>query len=300
MLLGAGCGRAPTASPSSAGEEGEALTSVPALAPPPPQKQQLRGVYGSLAGPPDPLAAELCAALHDLPAQRRAACCAAPGGIVITGECTRVVSAALRAGAVRLDAGAVAACRAALARSLDGCDWVGAFNVTLPPACAGLLHGTLTAGAVCRSSLECAGDLRCRGAGPTQPGHCGPPLAAGAACGLATDTLAVYTRADDVERAHPECAGYCERHRCHDAIAPGGACTLTSQCADGAHCRAGRCAPGRWASDGESCTGGDCAPGSRCVANRCLAPRTSGACTSDFECRGGCVAGQCGPRCDRR
>jgi hypothetical protein len=42
------------------------------------------------------------------------------------------------------------------------------------------------------------------------------------------------------------------------------------------------------------------APGSRCVANRCLAPRASGACSSDFECGGGCVAGQCGARCDRR
>jgi hypothetical protein len=241
--------------------------------------------------------------LHALPEERRAQCCGSPAGVVLTDECTRVLTQSARSGAVRLDAGAVDACAAALAHELAGCGWVGPFPPALPAACAGVVGGTLGQGARCRSSLECTGSLRCRGAGPTEAGRCSAALPDGELCGLAVDTLAAYVRNDAVERAHPECSGYCERHRCQSGVAVGGSCDLTSQCVAGAHCREGRCAAGAWAAVGEACTGADCAPGSRCFAHRCVVPRAEGQCQSDFECRGGCVgAGDkvCGMRCDVR
>jgi hypothetical protein len=308
---GLGCRRASearAASATRAPSDPDAPSEAPASAPPLPRPPPIEPVYpATLDGAPDPLAEQLCSALHTLPETRRAACCAAPAAVELAGECTRVLTLALRARAVRLDAADVDACAAAMARALDGCDWVGPFPVAPPAACAGIVRGAVAAGERCRSSLECAGGLRCRGAGPTQPGRCSAALDDGALCGLAVDTLASYTRQEAVDREHRECAGYCARHRCHRAVARGAACTLSSQCVDGDHCAAGRCAGAPFAAVGEPCTGADCAPGSRCVQHRCLVPRGDGAtCGSDFECRGGCVRApgavdaRCAPRCDLR
>ena len=40
-------------------------------------------------GPPDPLAAKLCAGLGEMPEKKRAACCTTTPGVVLTPECTR-------------------------------------------------------------------------------------------------------------------------------------------------------------------------------------------------------------------
>lgn len=279
---------------------------LPAGALPPPE--QVRPVYpAALQGAPDPLAARVCAVLHQAPEARRAACCQAPQGTVLTDECLRALNAAVGAGAIRLSAAEIDACEQEMAKALSGCDWVGAWPPPLPAACAGLLHGTVVQGAACRSSLECAGALRCQGAGPTQVGKCAPPLAAGSPCGRSVDALAPFTRQDQVDRQHPECAGSCDRrHLCVEKVAAGGACATSAQCGEGARCVAGRCAAGAVAAAGEACAGDDCAPGLRCHKGKCLLPGREGArCDSDFACQGGCLKdgkgpGRCGARCTAR
>jgi len=265
----------------------------------PAHDETIRPVYA--AGPRDPLAERLCRALHGLPEERRAACCNAQIGITLVDECARVLSAALAAGAVRLGAGEVDACATAMASALDGCDWVGAFPSPLPAACRGLARGALASGAVCRSSLECAGGLRCRGAGPTATGRCAPALGEGAACGLAVDALAPFVRDDAVDAEHPECAGFCDHHRCRSSLAANAACAVSAQCGRGRRCGGGACIAGERGAVGEPCSGGDCDDGLRCHRGRCIAPGADGvACASDFECRGGCVGGRCGKRCGVR
>lgn len=269
--------------------------------------------------PAVPLAAKLCASLNDLPEKKRADCCKTNPGIVVTSECTRTLSAALRHGAVEIDPGAADACLAAFERVLDGCDWVGPFPPGPPAACEGIVKGKLAAGQKCRSSLECSGTLRCLGVGPTTPGKCGPPKADGEICGGTVDTLAEYTRQSGVDRAHPECKDRCVRHKCAPPVAASEPCQTTTDCAEGLACI--QIAPGTSKSlpkkvctagklpgkDGEACPGGECETGLSCILGKCATRRPAGAaCKFDFECRGGCLRedggtkGKCGPRCDLR
>lgn len=325
LLALAGCERKPsTATPAvvlDAGAAGPAAATGPAAALPPgippgalpPPAREVRSVYPTPAAsaklPPEPLAQRLCQALHALPEARRAACCKGSPGIELTSYCSAALSAAVRSGAVRLVEDEVGACTGAIEASLSACDFVGPFPLPLPPACREVLHGTVAAGAPCRSSLECQGTLRCQGGGPTDVGRCGPPLAAGEQCGMAVDALAAYTRMEQSEARHPECAGACSRlHRCMKPLADGARCLRSSECQTGSRCGDGLCVPGAQGAASATCTGGsDCQEGLRCVQGRCLVPGSSGAaCRSDFECRGGCVraagasSGLCAPRCDLR
>lgn len=298
LLLGAACKQ--TAPPPAAPDLPPGVP--PGLAGLPPARE-IKPVYAAEPdGPPDPLAQRLCQALHEAPEARRAACCQASPGVQLGADCVRTLSSSLRSGAIRLVAVEVEACVAAFARSLEGCDWIGPFPPPLPPACAGLFHGTLAAGARCRSTLECAGELRCRGTGPTELGVCGPPGQPGERCGTGVDTLAAFTRQESIERTRRECEGACARtHQCVAATAIGGACVSSLQCGPAGRCAGGKCAPGAVAALGEACTGGDCGEGLRCHKGRCIAPARGGAaCVTDFECRGGCVSKVCAPRCDLR
>src|SRR5690348_13024508 len=73
------------------------MASVATAAPPPSAsglaaqivepEDDVRPVYPSDAGPPNPLAQRFCAALHDVPEQRRATCCKEKPGLVVTSEC---------------------------------------------------------------------------------------------------------------------------------------------------------------------------------------------------------------------
>ena len=284
-------------------------TQVPGLPPGlslPPPPEETRPVYPSrLEGAPEPLAVALCEALHAVPERRRLACCSGASGLVLTDECVRVLTYALRSGAVTADAAGVAACTAAQEAAHAGCDWIGPWPPDLPPSCRSALRGTLAAGARCRSSLECAGSLNCRGVGPTAPGTCAPPRLDGERCALAVDPLAAYTRQDRVEREHPECSGFCSsRHLCEPARPLGAECVMSGQCGPGARCGRGRCIEGALARAGEDCSGDECPAGLRCYQHSCQAPRPSGsACASDFECSGGCKrpagapSGRCAPRC---
>jgi len=270
--------------------------------------------------PAVPLAEKLCDGLTSLPERKRAACCNTTPGIVLTSECTRTLSAAMRHGALSLSAAAVDACLTAYDQTLAGCDWVGPFPPGPPPECLGIFEGKLAQGAKCRSSLECRGDLRCVGLGPTTPGTCAPAGSGGETCGGTVDPLAGFTRQTDVDARHPECKERCIKHRCAPPAAEGAACQISSDCQDGLQCLpapggapklgvpAKRCVAGRAPSkEGEACPGGLCEGGLQCIRGRCAQRLAGGeACTADFECKGGCLRaagapkGTCGPRCDIR
>jgi len=260
-------------------------------------EEQVRPVYPALEGAPEPLAAVLCDALHRLPESRRAECCSRLPGTVFADECVRALSAALTAQAIALERQGVDDCAQALARAYQGCEWVGPTPVPLPPACAGLAKGRLSAGAACRSSLECQRGLFCRGSGPTSPGTCAAPGAAGALCALAVDSLGTYLRQEQPDAFHPECAGWCDRRRCADVLAPGAACTFHAQCGPAARCAEGHCVAGPQAALGAACLGTECLPGSRCVAGHCALPKAAGErCEAFVECLGGCFSRDGGPK----
>lgn len=271
------------------------------------------------SAPAVPLAEKLCDGLSTAPEKKRSTCCKTTPAVVITGECTRALSAAIRHNAIALDAKAVDACLAAFDRTLEGCDWVGPFPPGPPPECQGILEGKLAAGTKCRSSLECSGDKRCVGLGPTTVGRCAPGAPEGESCGGTVDALAGFTRQNDVDKRHPECEDRCIKHKCSPPVAENGACLISSDCQDGMQCLVGtgvapktgvplrKCVAGKApAKDGEPCPGGACEGSLQCIRGKCAARKAGGeACADDFECRGGCLKdggtkGTCGPRCDIR
>jgi hypothetical protein len=256
-------------------------------------EEDVRPVYpADEHAPVDPIAARFCGVLNETGEARRSSCCNDKPGIVITKECVRMLSTSLRDKAVTLAAADVDRCDTALKKTLEGCDWVGPFPPELPSECLGLVHGTLPAGKVCRSSLECAADQRCHGAGPTTRGKCGPAKPDGAICGSSVDTLATYTRQTSTDALHLECKGYCNRHECATALAAGAACMTSLQCGSGKQCIKRKCATAAPNKLGESCPGQVCEPPSQCISGKCIAKKEKGeACTQDFECRAGCVRG---------
>jgi len=286
-------------------------------------EDEVRPVYPEgPRGAASPLAERLCKALVERQESRRAECCKAPSGIVMTDECVRMTSAALASGAVRVDTTALDTCSAAIEATFAGCDWVGPFAPALPAACRSLFTGTLTKGARCRSSLECAGTLRCQGVGPTTLGRCDTGKADGEPCGSAVDSLATVAR-QAVDDGHPECQKACVARKCGELSPDDAPCTTTSECRSGSVCVGrGKDAVGLGAKGstartcqkrppsklGEACTyGAACEGGAECMLGICANKKATGEpCTSDFECRAGCLkpAGQakgtCGMRCDLR
>lgn len=294
-----------------------AIPGCPKEAPPPPPppattqdnaKTEIMGgneaVYDANT-PPDPRAAALCDALYTVPATRKAACCSEPAAASpVVATCTGVLSAALKSGAVTLDEQKARACAAAQEQALAGCGWVGVLAPPLPPACKGLFTGTLDAGAACRSSYECKGNLRCHGSSALDAGRCGPPRPPKAPCGAAIDGLAVVTGQVAVDDEHPECQQSCGRGRCTAHAAVGDACFADGECGADHRCENKVCVKGRLAV-GDKCVLGGCVDGARCMGGTCQRLRKAGeACDSEFDCaQGGCVKasltaqGVCGMRC---
>jgi len=271
------------------------------------EDDEVRAVYPADAGPADPLVRKLCGALHDVPEERRAACCATSPALVLTSECSRTLTAALAFKAVTLATADIDACEQAMRAAFDGCDWVGPFVPEVPAACLGIVRGQLAAGKRCRSSLECAEGLRCHGVGPTATGRCGAPSDAGEKCGGSADPLAGWARQNDLDAHHPECKGWCERTKCADLVPVGGACSLGAACGAGKLCVAGKCAAAAPAKVGEACPGDACEKGAQCIQGKCVARKAAGAaCAADFECVGGCLKGDaggkgvCGKKCGAR
>jgi hypothetical protein len=268
-------------------------------------EDEVHSVYSTQPAQPAPLAQRLCAALHEVPARRRAECCGGAPMLLVEGECVRTLSAALASKAVKLEPSAVEACAQAMEKSHAGCEWVGPEALPVPASCLGLLEGTLAAGARCRSSLECMEGLRCHGVGPTDMGVCGAASEVGQPCAFSVDSLSTYTRQVTLEELHPECQGHCFKRRCVANVAAGGACLLPEQCGPGHHCAGGQCAEGAVAQLGQPCVSGACEEGARCIQGTCATPKPPGAaCERDGECLGGCVRpdggrqGTCGPRCE--
>jgi hypothetical protein len=253
---------------------------------------------------PEPLAVRFCAAIHDLPLARKAACCRSQPGGSLAGECTRTLSAALADGAVTLDAAKVAACEAAVANQLSGCDWVRPLVPASPSACGDVVRGRLSADAACRSSLECGDGLTCLGATASTRGVCSEPLATGLPCSVGLDVFAAYTRQTSSDRDHPACQGVCRSGRCQDLVTAGGACVAHAQCGVDGLCAGGRCVAGPPPPVGAACAGNLCAGDAICAAGTCQPLLPAGAtCTGPFDCRGACLkapgaaTGVCGMQC---
>jgi hypothetical protein len=291
------------AAPSSSASAAAANSiQVPAAGP----DEEVKPVYPVDGAPPDPIAERLCKLVHEGEPSRRAQCCHTKPGTLFTSECVRTLSYALKHQAVTLDAADIDKCEAALATVYAGCEWVGPMPPLLPDACTTIVHGKLASGAVCRSSLECEGNMRCRGVGPTTLGRCAPPGPAGASCGGTVDTLATYTREDlKLNTAHPECEDFCNRRVCAQVPPDGTPCVLPVQCGPKHACVAGKCAsipPGKL---GESCKTVPCDEDLVCIAGKCSARRNNGeSCENDFQCKAGCLkadggkTGTCGMKCN--
>ena len=241
----------------------------------------------------DAKVAALCEALHQMPAERKAACCRGQTAAHFGGECARVVALALEQGTLQLQH--PEACVKDLVASHQGCGWVGPNAQPLPASCVGLTAGRIAEGKRCRSTLECVPGLRCLGAGPTAAGTCAPPGQAGMACELSVDVLVSYLR--QTLPPHLECAGFCQRHRCEPMLTDGGACTLDAQCPQGQRC-AGSCVAGALGAAGERCVPGGCVAGLRCITGTCAMPKAEGQeCAHDAECLGACLPADGGRRC---
>jgi hypothetical protein len=201
--------------PTAAQASGDALAS-PALArAPEPTAALPHSVYPQQAGTLAPGVEKLCAALSELPRVRRAECTGHKPGVTLASECTRMLDAAVRDGAIAFSSAAAEQCIADQTARYATCEFTRA--TTLPPlaSCSALLLGQRAAGAMCRSSLECGSGLHCKGASPLQTGICAAPAADGARCGLATDALAAYVPHRATE--HAECEGACVRNSCEAA-----------------------------------------------------------------------------------
>ena len=254
----------------------------------------IQPVYPAKIGEVPALVARACRALHELPRQKRAECCKTTPGVVLTSECERNLTGAIASGGVALDEARVAECEEAIESMHASCDWIGPWQAPTPAACLGIVRGQRGVSEECRSSLECGGGLRCLGVGPTDPGVCGAPPPPGSLCGTAVDTLAVYTRQDDVDRQHPQCAeGFCDRARCVAFAEDGASCQASVQC------RSGRCVEGKCAEEGVAmCTGGECGSGTRCIAGSCREPKAIGdECSDHRECKSACIEGECAMQC---
>jgi hypothetical protein len=302
-LIAAGCSRkparldAPDASLPSAASE-----------PAPPVERgsdEIKPVYPIDAGPPDPQATRFCGAVQLLPETRKTECCPGSNLVPMAAEqCVRMLTAALEAHAVQLAPGDLDRCVDAMTRATQGCDWVTSSAVPVPPECKGILRGTRAPKDRCRSSLECRDGLRCQGLSAIDVGTCAPPKADSLECNTAIDVLAAFTRQDDLDRAHPECVGYCARKQCKDLVPAGGACKSDIECGRG-RCEGGRCTSAPLPASGDPCVDA-CAYGAKCLKGKCAPPKGEGeSCELGAQCRGSCAgadgggAGTCAKACPK-
>ncbi len=184
---------------------------------------------------PNALAARLCNGFQTLQRKRKAQCCETKVGVLLTGECTRILSGALKDNTVVAQAPKIDSCLAALEGRFEGCGWVGDFSQAMPTECQGILTGTLDAEASCRSSLECKSGLACHGVSPTTRGTCGAPGKRGASCGRGIDPAATYLNVE-LLADHSVCEGFCANGRCRTTAKEGERCVSDAHCGAGNHC----------------------------------------------------------------
>ena len=228
-----------------------------------------KGVGASAARAAEDDAKALCSALHELPSRRRAECCGEPPVSLYLDQCVRLLSNAVRARTVSLDASKVASCAARVAETTEGCAWVAPTLAAAPAECDGAVSGLVEEGGRCTSSLECRGALHCAGQGATTQGVCRAPQASGGACGSSVDSLATYLGVRALEERKPLCDEFCDltTHRCATKPLPGAPCNASVNCAPDQACRSGRCETGERASQKTRAL-----PGKKCSND--LAPLT--------------------------
>jgi hypothetical protein len=274
-------GGAPSASASAAPPQ---ASSVPAIGSSD-RGDEVRPNYPKSSEPPLPIAQRLCAALYVVPFERRAACCKAPAPPTFAGECSRVLSEALRSKAATLAEADVAACEAATEAAAKTCDSSGAFASRAPDACTDLLKGTLADKSTCRSNLECVDGLRCIGVGPTTLGVCGKAAEVGKGCGMSVDPLAAMTGQTRWEKRHASCDGVCYRGRCQAPKEVGAECRGPTECGEGHFCIDNKCSDAKLPAVGAACLGRLCADGAVCAGSKCVALHKLGeACQNNLEC----------------
>jgi hydrogenase/urease accessory protein HupE len=174
--------------------------------------------YPRAVGAAMPWVLPLCTAFHELPRVRRAQCTGKKPGLAFTGECVRMLNAAVSSRALRIDEPGAQRCIAAETTRMGDCSFTRAASLPALAECRGVLHGSLAQGATCRSSLECDEGLHCLGVSPLDTGTCQAPRPDGSRCGFAVDPLAAYiARSADDPNPHRECAGNCVRGTCQNS-----------------------------------------------------------------------------------
>jgi hypothetical protein len=190
----------------------------------------------------------------------------------------------------------VEACGKAMRAKLEGCDWVTVSEPLAADECQGAFRGVVKKGERCFSSLECAGNLHCEG------NTCRDPAPNGTACGGDVDRLAAVTGQRDTEKAHLQCAEFCNRinHQCEPLPEPGARCVTDGNCAPGQICSDNKCTVGKPPEKGASCKSGGCAAGLVCKKGECRERAKAGEpCDTDFDCSvGACTENHvCGMTC---
>ncbi len=231
-------------------------------------------------------------------------------------ECNKAIRDEVAAGRLTFDAAVAMACADAADKKKRGTIGIHLYAPDLDemPECKSLVAPKQGADQPCKSSLECVAPLTCIGAHDAVDGACKPlPTKAGDACD------GVLWRLHDLghrARCAPGLAcdlpdGKTKTSTCRAAVAKGGACVDSDECADRLACRAGVCSDAPPAAVGGACTDDedDCALGLYCArpkgaaSGACATKKPAGgACTDVFECRGECKktdggAGVCAAIC---
>ena len=162
------------------------------------------------------------------------------------------------AGRLTYDAAAGAACLDAIASG--GCDALAhSIEFALPPACVGVVTGTVPSGGGCYADAECAAGV-CTFTGSECPGKCAGAGVKGGSCAVSTDCAASLG---------------CDGSTCAVLAKAGGSCADYAACASGFFCNLPPLGAG---------------------AGVCEKQRNAGdACGEDFEHAKGAFLGECGP-----
>jgi hypothetical protein len=217
-------------------------------------------------------------------------------------ECNAAIRDSVAAGRLTFDAAAAMTCADAADKKKKGTTGIHLYAPDLDelPECRAVVTAKQTADQSCRASLECVAPLTCIGAHEKVDGSCKPlPTKAGEAC----DGV-VWELHDLGHRPHCGSGLACDLPEanykiptCRAAVAKGGACVDSDECAERLACHAGLCDDGPTAAVGGRCTddNDDCALGLYCArakgaaSGTCAAKKPAGAaCTDVFECRGEC------------
>lgn len=230
-----------------------------------------------------PKASAICELLVGTIQAKRATCCDQAGAADLLDLCNTTLKPIKRQ--LQLDASAWQRCASDLSAFTNDCAFVQQQLPPLPLSCRGIVQGTLPKGASCGSSLSCQDGLYCLGLSVGKSGVCSKPVAVGARCESAHDSLAGILGLNDLPE-HRSCQGRCERGFCLATADQGGSCQHSGQCRESLQCVSGSCQVANPAAPGATCDASHfCEFGSTCQDGRCQFRKPGGAsCRIGFEC----------------